>query len=66
MSKSNLPPLDTSEDVKKYEAHSESKEIKFQKCTHKQVKYVNESLQCPCGAGWTGSRLDELYKVLTS
>lgn len=48
-----------------YEAKTETKEIVFPDCDHKKVKFVDGSLKCPCGAGWQGARLDDLYKELT-
>ncbi len=61
---SKLPPLDLTEDVTKFEALSEKKEIKFVKCPHKKVKFVDGKLVCPCGAVWTGNRLNELFDFL--
>lgn len=61
-----LPPLDFREDVKKYEAFSEEKEVVFSKCPHKQTKIFNGTLKCKCGAGWSGpiTQLLELQRLL--
>ena len=65
MSKSKLPPLDLKEDVEKYEAFSEQTEVSLKRCSHSQIKYTNGKLQCSCGVGYTGSRLNEIYELLT-
>ena len=52
-----LPPLNVKEDVEKFDAFSETKEINFIKCEHKQVKFENGRLKCVCGSGWEGERL---------
>ena len=62
---SRLEPLDLSEEVDKYEAKSEQKNVKFKRCVHKGVKYDNGKLICTCGAVWTGPRLQELFDLLT-
>lgn len=62
-SDSNLPPIDFQED-KKYEPYEEVTEIKFNKCNHSKAKIVGNELRCSCGVGFTGSRLDELLKLL--
>lgn len=61
----NLPPPNFKEDIEKYEAFSESKEVSFQKCSHKNIKFNKGELRCPCGVGFTGPRLQELYTLLT-
>ena len=53
-----------SEDVEKYEALAESKKIKFGNCKHKKAKIVDNMLRCPCGAAWSGIRLEELQEAL--
>ncbi len=63
-SESNLPPLDLEEE-KKFEAFGEKKEIKFEKCSHKNVKFQDGMLICPCGASWSGPRLNELFDLFT-
>lgn len=62
-----LPPLDFREDVNKYEAFSESKEVEFTKCPHKETKIVDGTLKCKCGAGWSDSVLNllELQRLLS-
>lgn len=60
----NLPPLDTTEDVEKYDALAESKEIDHNVCKHVNARMVGQELRCPCGAGWTGPRLHELLQIL--
>lgn len=62
---SKLPPLDLKEDIEKYEALNEAKEIKLIQCTHKHATIDRNTVKCPCGAAWTGTRIHELYKLLT-
>ena len=70
-SKDALPSIFQSkslkEDVKKYEAHAEAKNVEFPKCKHKQAGYDRDKgeIRCSCGAAWTGPRLGELYDALT-
>lgn len=65
--KSNLPPLDFTEEVEKYEAKQESATVDFPKCTHKNTKIENGSLKCTCGVRYYGSlpQLLELQKHLS-
>ena len=60
-----LDPLDFDGEVKKYKAFSEKKDVKFDRCDHKRVKFVDGGLLCPCGATWTGTRLQEVFDILT-
>lgn len=53
------------EEVKKYEAKEEKREVKFNKCPHKEIEYVNGSIRCRCGVGWSGANLDKLFYLLT-
>lgn len=62
---SKLKPLDFTREVKKYKAFSEKKELNFDKCDHSKVEYKNGALVCPCGASWSGPRLQELFDFLT-
>lgn len=56
--KTKLPPL-TDE---AFDGFKSSKEIKFKKCPHKNVKYVSaNTLRCACGACWNGPGIDKLY-----
>lgn len=66
MSSNDLPPIDVKEDVEKFQALSESKEIKFQGCKHKQAEYDRDrrELRCVCGSAWSGARLNELEQAL--
>ncbi len=63
----NLPPLNHKEDVERYEAYEEKKNVDFKGCKHKEVSFFQDKheLRCVCGASWTGARLHELYKALT-
>lgn len=63
---SNLKPISEllAEDIKKYEAFSESKDISFNKCLHKNLTIANGELRCKCGISWSGPRLHELEKIL--
>lgn len=54
------------EDVEKYEARAESKEISFKKCNHKSLVKTPGGIRCKCGAGFTGPGLDRLEKLLMS
>ena len=60
-----LNPLDLTKEVERFEAFSEKKEVKFDKCQHKGVKFQDGQLVCPCGASWSGPRLQELFDLLT-
>lgn len=61
---SNLPPIP--EDVFDGEHQSTVIPKEQPRCSHKKVYFDNGTLRCPCGAGWQGSNLHELYKALTS
>ena len=63
--KSKLPPIDIKEEKEKYEALYESKEVKFDKCSHQGVRFVDNQLVCTCGAAWSGTRLQELFDLFT-
>ena len=55
------------EEVKKFEAHSESRELSKERCDHKnKVKIENGMLKCQCGSGWQGPEIETLYKLLTT
>lgn len=65
-SENKLPPIDSKEDIAKYKALSEEKELNFDKCPHNDLEYKKQSLICKkCGVSWGGPRLGELYKLLT-
>lgn len=63
---SKLPPLNFKDEVNKYEAFQETKEVEFVACPHKETKIVNGTLKCKCGAGWSSSidNLLHLQKLL--
>lgn len=61
---SDLPPIDTTDEVEKYEAHTEQKELVSAKCSHKRAEYRNGEVRCYCGAAWSGERIHELLKIL--
>jgi len=61
--RSKLPPLDFTEEVEAFEAKSETKELDFKKCSHKNAKIEGDILKCDCGASWSGSRLHELIAL---
>lgn len=63
--KTNLPPLNLEPDVSDYKAFAEKTEVSFTKCSHKNIRFQNDSLLCQCGVGFTGPRLNELYEALT-
>lgn len=52
----SLPRLDLKEDIEKYDALAERKEVTFNKCPHKQTKLTDNGLRCLCGASWYGPR----------
>lgn len=58
-------PLDLTEDIDKYKAYEERKELSSDRCDHKSVKHKDGVLLCTCGASWSGPQLDKLYKLLT-
>ncbi len=64
----NLPPLNFSEDVEKYEAFTESKTVYLPKCPHKDTEIKNGKLICKCGSAWsdTTSNLTLLKSLLDS
>lgn len=61
----NLPPLNFDEEVEKYEAFEEKKELNFPVCSHEQTTITNGWLRCKCGNSWQGpvSVLVELQKT---
>jgi len=65
MPSKKLKPLDLKEDVERYEARSEQKDVKFERCDHKDIKAVKDRLICSCGAVFTGSRLKEIFDFFT-
>ena len=65
MPSKKLKPLELKEDNKRYKARHESKKVKFEKCPHNKVEFKHGALVCPCGASWTGARLQELFDLLT-
>lgn len=66
MPSDKLPPIDFTEDITKYEAKAITADTNKPRCNHKQIKWVNGQLVCTCGVAYSGARLDELYKLLTS
>jgi len=63
---SNLPPLDFKEDIEKYDAKFQSKEVSFKKCPHTQTELKEGTLRCICGASWSGTNLHKLQELLRS
>ena len=62
---SNLPPIDFSDEIKKFDAYHESKKVKMNKCNHiGKAKLVNGEIRCVCGAGWSGGNIAALAKAL--
>lgn len=63
----SLPPLDHKEDIEKYEALHEKKEIVFSGCKHPQITFDKDKheLRCICGVAFTGPRLHELERLLS-
>ena len=62
--KSKIDPIDTSEEIEKYKAHSESRELDSKRCKHERAEYKDGEVRCVCGAAWSGERIHELLKVL--
>lgn len=62
-----LPPLNFSEDVEKYEAFHETKEVAFPVCKHKDTKIKEGRLRCSCGCAWSApiDKLIELQNLLS-
>lgn len=61
---SKLPPLDFTEDVEKYEAFADKKDVFLLKCDHKAARVVGQELRCICGASWMGPNLHVLEKLM--
>lgn len=63
-----LRPIDTKEEVKKFDAIAETLEVNFVKCFHGKGKLNFDQnkgiLRCSCGAAWSGFGLDKLYDLL--
>ena len=55
-----LPPL--SEEA--FDGDNYKTELRFNKCSHKDVQIVGNELRCKCGAGYMGSNIAVLYKLL--
>lgn len=69
MSESSSLPLISKlhkDDVKRFEAFAEEKEVEFKRCSHKGAAYDKEKgeLRCKCGCAWAGPRIHELEKAL--
>ncbi len=62
-----LPPINHKDDIEDYKAFSESQDVIFSHCTHKNIFFdsLKHELRCTCGSAWTGERLHELERVLT-
>ena len=59
-SKTPLPPISD----ESFDGEHQSTTVVFNKCTHSKVYFQDGVLKCPCGAGWQGPGLNELYKLL--
>lgn len=64
--RSDLGPIDTTEEVEKYEAKSFSTKIEWRNCRHRNISYDKQKgeLRCTCGVAFSGARLNELEKLL--
>lgn len=60
----SFKPLDLTEDIQEFDAHTEEAVIRAKGCQHKDVKIENGELSCSCGAGWIGAGIHELYDFL--
>ena len=60
--KPTLPPIQD----ESFDGDKQKTEVKFDRCPHKKVSFMNGELRCSCGVAWTGSNLHELYKLLTA
>ena len=47
-----------------YKAYGEKRNLESKKCNHSKAKVVNNELRCPCGAAWSGPRLQDLLDKL--
>ena len=54
-----LPPL--SEEA--FDGQNYKTELRFNKCSHKDVQIVGNELRCKCGAGWSGPQINKLYEA---
>ncbi len=62
----SLDPLNLEPEAKKYDAFSETKELEFKRCLHKNTKIINGELKClDCRAAWSGPGLNKLQKLLS-
>ena len=59
---SDLPPLDFTEEIEKYEAKEERKEVAFPKCNHSKAVIKEGRLHCRCGVSYYGT-LDQLLEL---
>lgn len=59
--KQSLPPIQD----ESFDGEKQKTELKFVRCSHKKISFVNGELRCPCGNSWIGPNLHELYKFLT-
>jgi hypothetical protein len=57
---SKLPPIVE----ESFDGEKQTKEVKFERCNHAKVSFVNGELRCPCGDAWTGPDLHKLYTLL--
>lgn len=66
--KSKLKPIDFNEDIKRYDAKQEARDVKMPKCRHKELTYdaTRAEARCKCGAAWTGIRLQELHDLFSN
>ena len=59
MNKKPLPELpDEVFDGEKF-----SVEVNKEKCSHKNVKLIDNVIYCSCGACWTGPQIERLYEA---
>lgn len=61
-----LKPIDFTNEKKEFDAYEKVSEVSFRKCNHKKAKLVGREIRCDCGVGYTGPRIEELYRKLTS
>lgn len=62
----SLKPLDLKKEVKDYEAFSEEKELKFERCPHRNTEIKDGELRClNCSAAWSGPGINRLQKLLS-
>jgi hypothetical protein len=56
-----LPPIPE----ESFDGVKEKTEVKFNRCSHSKIKFINGELRCKCGAAYSGPNLHKLFKLFT-